>query len=926
MFRKLTVITFITMITLNLVASEINEDYEKAIASYYENQFDASYIHLKNSLDKSPTHLPSKILMGKVLALSLYYSEAIVEFEEAFLAGADPNLILEFYANSLVVERKFDKIMGLSDKGLNTKNRALLNTFKANAAQALGQSGTEALFKAALEDWEDNPTILNAYARFLISENKIAAAQIKIDKALLADKEHVETLRTQALLHKINNQQTQYIATLEKTIQLDSEQPFVLRDLVTAYLGSQQIQKARELLTKLLANNQQDFMASLLLSYVDSLSGETEVSNKRLERLVNELSLVDNEIINKASGLLYINGLANFALGNDEKAKTELAKYLSYQPNNLKAAIILSDLYAETGNITGALSVLLNFNDRLKNDIELIAKVCRLYISVNSHIKCNRLLLNVDQALQSDPRVVSLQAQSLSAQGKEIQALALLDDINEVTNTSQLTKALLAIQTNQLTLAETTVAQLLKDSPSNLDYLNLKAGVLIKQGRFAESENILINILNNAPKHFEARFNLASVYFNQGRIEQATQLAQTLHAEQETQVNVLYLLASLAHVEGKFEISTGYLQTALNLQSEYKQARVLLIENYQALTRYAEALSEVNTLLRKDFLDPEFLSLRAEIYAQLNQTENKIKDLNSLFNLYKDSPTQLFSLAELQWRLGQRESAFESVERALEISSTDFYLLRMHAQYALALGIITKAKASIETLTSTFSDNADVALLNGDLSLIQGNPKLASQHYDKAININKGFEQAIYKRYNLAMRGVEEQAFVDSFKKLGTKRDSTTSINHYLADYYLSRADNTNAKKHYSLALRDTNYTNRSAILNNLSYIYQLEENYEQSIVHARDALSADPNNSATLDTLGWSLVNIGEIQKGLNLLRQSYSLNTSDPNVLYHIAFALNELGRKQEAKQALDDLVSNFENFRSRDKTIKLLEDLSS
>ena len=926
MFRKLVVFTLLSIITLKILASEVNEDYEKAIAAYYKNQFDASYIHLKNSLDKAPSHLPSKILMGKVLALSLYYSEAIIEFEEALLAGADPNLILEFYANSLVVEREFDKIMDISDKGLSAKNRALLNTFKANATQALGEPGTDALFDVAIQDWPDNPTILNAYARFLISENKVKAAQTQIDKALIADSRHVETIRTQALLYKLNKQQTQYIATLEKSIEIDNEQPFVLRDLVTAYLSSEQTQKARELLEKLLTTNQQDFMANLLLSYIDSLSGETDLSSERLERLVNELSLVDSEIIDKASGLLYINGLANLALGNNEKAKTELAKYLTYQPNNLKAASILSDLYAETGNITGALNVLLNFNERLRSDVNLISKVCRLYIAVNSHIKCNRLLLNVEKTLQNDPRIVSLHAQSLSAQGKEKQALTLLEDINEATNTSQLTKALLAIQTNQLTLAEATVNQLLSGAPTNVDYLNLKAGIFIKQGRFAESENILNNILNTAPKHFEARFNLASVYFNRGNIEQAKQLAQGLYSEQASQVNVLYLLASLAHIQGEFETSVEYLQTALSLQAEYKQARILMIENYQALTRYSEALSEVNTLLREDFLDPALLSLRAEIYAQLNQNENKVKDLNTLFNLYKDSPEQLFSLAELQWRLEQRESAFNSVDKALEINSDDFYLLRMHAQYALTLGKINKAKASIETLTSTFSDNADVALLNGDLSLIQGNPKLASQHYDKAINLSENFEQAIYKRYNLAMRGVEEQSFVDSFKKLGIKRDNATSFNHYLADYYLSRGDNINAKEYYSLALRDTSYINRSAILNNLSYVYQLEENYEQSIVHAREALSAQPNNSATLDTLGWSLVNVGEIQEGLDLLRQSYSLNTSDPNVLYHIAFALNKLGREQEAKQTLDDLVSNFESFRSRDKAIKLLENLSS
>ncbi|GBL04635.1 XrtA/PEP-CTERM system TPR-repeat protein PrsT [Glaciecola sp. KUL10] len=922
MFRSVLAFVSLVFFTLQLVASEINEDYEKAIKAFNSEQFDASYIHLKNSLDNEPNHLPSKVLMGKVLALSLYYSEAIIEFEEALLAGADPNLIIEFYVNSLVVQREFDKILSLSKERLSVRNIALLNSFKANAVQALDKPGADEYFDSALKGWPNNPSILNAYARYLISNNQLSAAQAQLDKALSIDAAHSETLRTQALLYKLSDNKQLYIETLEKTIEIDSEQPFVLRDLITAYLSENDVKKSRELLEKLLANNKQDFMASLLLSYIDSLSGETDSSSKRLQVLVNDLSLIDNAIIDKASGLLYVNGLANFALGNNEKAKTELAKYLTYQPNNLKAAKILADLYARTGNTNAALSTLLAFSERLKSDIDLISRVCALYFESKSHIKCNRLLRGIDPALQQAPLILSLRAQSLSAQGKDREALTLLQNITQTSNTTQITKALLAIQTGQLQLAETTSNQLLEQSPTNSDYLNLKAGILIKQGRFAEAENLLKKLLNTSPQHYEARFNLASVYFNQGKLEQAKQLAQVLQQEKELQVNVLYLLGAIAHSAQEFELSINQLEIALQQQADFRQARILQIENYQALNQFSKALSEVNVLLRENFLDEELLKLRATIYYQLSEFENVVKDLNTLFSIHQDSPEDLYTLAALQWRLNEKEAAFKSVSSALKLKPTDFYLLRLHAQYSLALDKLSEATSSISVLSELFEDNPDVALLRGDLALLQNDAVKASRYYDTAIKINKYFEQALYKRYNLAMRGIEETHFVSSFEKLASQSDTTTSVNHYLADYYLSRGATTKAKSYYSLALRDTRYFKRASILNNLSYVYQLEKDFEQSVTYARNALALEPNNSATLDTLGWSLVNMGEVQEGLDLLRQSYSLNTSNPNTMYHIAFALKELDRKKEAKQTLEGALAKSESFKNRESALNLLD----
>ena len=59
--------------TVNVQAqTTTTSDYEKAKSAFERSQLDDAYIHLKNSLNKDNAHLPSKILMGKVLAISFF--------------------------------------------------------------------------------------------------------------------------------------------------------------------------------------------------------------------------------------------------------------------------------------------------------------------------------------------------------------------------------------------------------------------------------------------------------------------------------------------------------------------------------------------------------------------------------------------------------------------------------------------------------------------------------------------------------------------------------------------------------------------------------------------------------------------------------------------------------------------------------------
>jgi HEAT repeat protein len=68
----------------------------------------------------------------------------------------------------------------------------------------------------------------------------------------------------------------------------------------------------------------------------------------------------------------------------------------------------------------------------------------------------------------------------------------------------------------------------------------------------------------------------------------------------------------------------------------------------------------------------------------------------------------------------------------------------------------------------------------------------------------------------------------------------------------------------------------------------------------------------------------VGKYDQGLAYLRESFAMNTADPDVRYHIGYALAKLNRPVEAKRELQNLLENFSSFERREDTEALLRSL--
>ena len=214
MLSKILLYLLLFALPLLAIAQQLS-DYEKANQSFNEGKIDESYIHLKNSLNDNPEHLPSKILMGYVLGLSGYFPEAEIELKDALQNGADPNLVIEPLVNVLLTLRKYQEIIDVSDRQLTPAKRSLLQSSKGIAFSALGQFEQSAeSFQLALELSPQSISALNSYAKFLIDQAQYSEAESILQQSLALDNSVSNTYLLQSFLFKGQNKPEQEIIAL----------------------------------------------------------------------------------------------------------------------------------------------------------------------------------------------------------------------------------------------------------------------------------------------------------------------------------------------------------------------------------------------------------------------------------------------------------------------------------------------------------------------------------------------------------------------------------------------------------------------------------------------------------------------------------------------------------------------------------------
>ena len=148
-------------------------------------------------------------------------------------------------------------------------------------------------------------------------------------------------------------------------------------------------------------------------------------------------------------------------------------------------------------------------------------------------------------------------------------------------------------------------------------------------------------------------------------------------------------------------------------------------------------------------------------------------------------------------------------------------------------------------------------------------------------------------------------------------------VQNALASAYIGVGDyETALEQHEQLAAERPD---DAAILTNLAWLYQRAGD-PRAVELAERAYGLAPNSAGTIDTLGWVLVNNAEVQRGLTLLREAHARASNDAGVRYHLAVALQALGRLDDAREQLAAAFADGAPFAEEDEARALLSELAA
>jgi len=919
-------VLFLLLLPLSAVAQSY-DNYEKALQSFSQNKLDETFIHLKNALQENSAHLPSKILLAKIYVLKRQGDAAISYIEEAIALGADVNLTTITLAKAYIQKRDYLKVISLAETNLSLQNRFELALLQASALQNI-EKDDQALvkYKQAIAMQPQSITAINGITSFYLRSGDIKQVNQYLSQMKTLAPASSEYLYTKGQLLDKEKKHKDALVYFEKAYAISPTNSLISRSLANSYIQLKKHTQARIIVNEILEKSPDEPFIMLLNARLHTLSKDNQLANEAYNELVQKLLLVPSSIMEQMPELLYIAGLADYMMERYETAQQKLQSYIANKAENINAIVLLVDIYLKQDQVYKAIDLLEKNSLLVENDLPTALKQCNLYLQDQKAFKCNMLLTNLNRIHGNTDTLNYLQIKVLLSYKEYPKALALYEEKlsdNQAIKIKQFAISLYMLN-NKHEQALAIINELLKENPANLNHQLTKSDVLIELKEFGAAELILQNVVKIQPGSLKAKFNQTQILYLQKKYFEAQKKAEKLLTNEPNSYRIFMLLGNTLLAQNKFDSALANFFKAEDLSKNNPTASEQIITIHRMSGKLDLALEKLKSLGKQFFLVPKYIQQKAEIFVLQKNYDLAAREFNLLLGLWGEDHQLLLVLAQMQRGAKLYPDAEISLVKSLTIKPNFLYskieLLRV---YLLQKDLV-KANTLAKKLLKTNSKNANVQLLAGDVDYANNQYKKAHKHYLSALKYNQNYFNAAIKLYKLARdKKIGEGVFERTLLDITNQHTDSHFHRNLLADFYLGRNQAEKAKVHYEILDQVDNLANKQYLYNNLANLY-IDNDLNKALTYAEKALKIDTFNASFYDTKGWILCLKNEYQLGLSFLRRSFAINSSNPSNRYHIAFTLNKLGRKAEAKVELDAALFSNESFTEEEQAKALRKTL--
>jgi cellulose synthase operon protein C len=575
--------------------------------------------------------------------------------------------------------------------------------------------------------------------------------------------------------------------------------------------------------------------------------------------------------------------------GDPDRAETLLRRVLAQNPDDGQALRLMSIVHLERGDTGGAVG----------------------------HLQRLALLEPGDPATRASIAVLLLRA------GEPEQALGELRAASESAPDEVGLRAALVVQLLQGGEYDSALEELkaLREAqPGEPLPRTLTAAAYIGKGDPERAREALLEALQVAPGDPAASLTLAQLHLQGGNTDAARgQLRESLRYH-PGDPRVSLRLAQLEAEAGDPEAMQAVLEAAVERHPAEVEPRLVLARYHLGRNEPRRSLALLDPVRESAAGNPEILDVLANAQIAAGMRAEAVETAHVLAEHVPDSADTRYRVGMTYERAGSPADARRMYISALELDPNHLAALPSLGAMELREGWPNEAMVLARRMQRIEGIAAAGYVLEGRVHSTAGRNEDALAAFQQAHARSPSPETAVALGLTLQQADRARDA-AEMLRATLDQYPDETAVRLTLAQALLSLGENAAAIREYQDLVRTL--PEHVAVLNNLAYLYHVEGD-GRALEYAERAHAQAPNNPAVADTLGWILVERGDVVRGLPLLATAREALPEVPDVRYHYAVALAKAGRKAAAQQELKALLEAFESFPQREDAQRLMSQL--
>ena len=878
----------------------------------------AAMIQLKNAVAEDEKNAEARFELGKLYLDQGNLAGAEKEFRRAREAGHPSTQTNSLIARALIGQREFQRVLDeIPPPTEKDTDAASLQSLRATAELALGQkeSARESM-QRALEMAPEAVDVHLALAQLALADNDATKAMQALDQALRIDPKHREALLIKGDLLRATGKPGEAAAAYRQVLQIDPRHVNARVALASIALTDNKLTDARKEIDAALkvAPN------SLLARYTQAL---IDFKEKKTEQARDNLADVLKSAPDYGPALL-LGGSIEYALGNLQTAEAHLNKVVKLAPKNLYALRLLSATQLRLGRVDDAARTLSPALNSPSPDAGVLVVAGEIALAKKDFSAASSYF---EKAVQQSPDSSAIRAElgvSRLAQGDD-RAMADLQSAAGMEGAS--TRAdnfiiLSQLRKKEFDAALTSINALEKKDPKSPLIWNYRGAAYLGKKDAARSRDSFNQALKLDPGFFPAAANLAQLDLKDKNPAAARQRFETILKADPKHLNAMLALADLSLLGQDEKTYVSWLEKAASVHPQALQPRIALARYQLAKGDKNKALATAREAVNVQPDNPDALELLGTTQLALGDTTNALASYRKLADRLPGQASPLTKLATAQIMAKDLPAARLSLQDALRIQP-DFIDAQLilgsldiqGARYDDALKLAKQAQQQKP-------DNSAGFILEGDVAYARKDYPAALTAYERAHKLQPSGSMLLRQLaiLNAMQRPEEGEKRLLAWLSSHPKEANTRAV---LAENLIKRKQYKAASEHYLYMNQDN--PNNILILNNLAWSL-FESKDKRALGFAEQALKIDPSNSAIMDTLGWILVEQGQVERGTKLLQQALAKSPDTAEIQFHLASAFAKSGDNVRAKREIERLLASGAAFPQEQEARALLKQLNS